>query len=659
MIILNRILHIYIFLFLGLISYVDLFSQTTNKKILVLHSYHVGYVWTDSIEAGIQSVTNKINNVDVYVEYLDGKRYDDSAYFNKIVQVYKHKYKRDMFDIIILSDNIALEFALVYGNEIFGNIPVVYCGVNNPQRYNLSHLPYYGILETEQDEPVLKQMIAMLPLMKNIYFISDSTQNGIADLNRIVNITKRLPATISYKFINSIDVDSLFKNVTKINNTDAIFLISLQRDRYGNGLNYGRLTKQLCDISPVPIFCSYFSNIGKGVVGGCFVNAVTQGQLSAELALNILFKPNFSPEKITIPIPEYYFDYEALNKFSIPLSTLPQKYTLINKPESIYSRYKKAILISLSIISFLVFIIVMLLTNIQRRKKAEVVVAQQFDEIQKKNEEISLVNKYLNDSNTELEISNETLSRVNHELVIAKEHAEESDKLKTAFLQNVSHEIRTPMHAIIGFSSLLKNFYNNKSELEKYTAIINQHCNDLLVIINDVLDIAKIESGMLDIKISKCNVNELFDELSLFFVHHYKHSEKQHVNLIMQCDSNITINTDRVKLKQILINLISNAFKFTNEGTIEVSCVIESENKITFTVADTGIGISPDKQRIIFERFAQIDNSNTRMYGGTGLGLSIVKGLLQLIGGQIFILSELGKGSQFTFILPYEIKDLK
>jgi signal transduction histidine kinase len=208
------------------------------------------------------------------------------------------------------------------------------------------------------------------------------------------------------------------------------------------------------------------------------------------------------------------------------------------------------------------------------------------------------------------------------------------------------------MHAIMGFSNLLINFYNNKSELETYTGYINKYCNDLLAIISDILDIAKIESGQLTVVKEQCDVNELFAELKAMFSEHQKQINKEHVSLIMRCDTDICMFTDRLKLKQILINLINNAFKFTDEGSVVVGCKVEEDDQICFYVKDSGIGISAENQMIIFERFAQLENPSTRSYGGNGLGLSIVKGLVCLLGGEINIASELGKGSTFYLKIP-------
>jgi signal transduction histidine kinase/CheY-like chemotaxis protein len=632
-------------------------AQKTYKKILLVNSYHIGYPWTDSITSGIISVVNKEDNIDLYVEHLDGKRYEDTAYFKGLFKIYQIKYKPGMFDIVILSDNLALNFSLSYGKLLYGDVPVVFCGVGNPENYSLSDIPYYGVLEKGMDEPVLKLISNLMPKLKIVHIISDKTQNGLMDLQRKEKLIHSLPSNISCDFIDDIDIDSLFIKVKTFKETDAILLISLQRDKYGNPLNYFRITNQLCNVSQAPVFCNYFSNIGRGVIGGSFVNPVEQGRLSATIALNILLNSDFVPQKLTIPSIEYRFDYNVLKKFNIQDSSLPKGSIILNKPENLFKKYRNIILTTISIFSFLIIVIILMIENIVRRRKSEKIIKKQYAEIQEQNSIIASSNQNLNDILVELETTNETLNVVNTELIHAKEHAEESDRLKTSFLQNMSHEIRTPMNAIMGFSALLVEQYNNKSKIEQYSGIINRRCNDLLEIINDILDIAKIESGQLSVSIENCNLTELFEELTTFYKEHQKIIAKEHIKFSLKAycsPSDNVISTDPGKLKQIFINLISNAFKFTDTGIIEGGCKLDANNKLVFYLSDTGVGIEPDKQQMVFERFTQLNPEATRQVSGTGLGLSIVKGLIKLLNGEIFLESQPGAGSTFSFTISYK-----
>jgi PAS domain S-box-containing protein len=241
-----------------------------------------------------------------------------------------------------------------------------------------------------------------------------------------------------------------------------------------------------------------------------------------------------------------------------------------------------------------------------------------------------------------------------NKLIIAKNKAEESDRLKTAFLQNMNHEIRTPMNAIIGFSGLLTENFDNKEKLAEFSEIITQRCKDLLTIIDDILNIAQIESGQTPVNIDSCNLDSLFSDIHLFFREGQLRLHKQHISF--QTENNLPpalnhISTDPLKLKQILINLTGNAFKFTNNGNIAIGVKPGINNSHIFYVSDTGIGIPKDKHHAIFERFYQVDHGRSRVFEGNGLGLSIVKGLVNILDGEVWLESEPGKGSTFYFTI--------
>lgn len=246
------------------------------------------------------------------------------------------------------------------------------------------------------------------------------------------------------------------------------------------------------------------------------------------------------------------------------------------------------------------------------------------------------------------------LKVIQEELRCAKERAEESDRLKTAFLQNMSHEIRTPMNAIMGFAQLMPTNIGNKEKLERFSEIICQRCEDLLEIINGILDISKIESGQIPMVKEICNLPEIFEELKGFFKEQQIKLKKQNISFDLKCEDKhapVNILTDKVKLMQIFINLISNAFKFTREGKIEGGCMVDEQKELIFYVSDTGLGIPPDKHQYIFERFTQVQNDQTRLTGGTGLGLPIVKGLVELMGGRVWLDSTPGTGTTFYFTI--------
>lgn len=245
------------------------------------------------------------------------------------------------------------------------------------------------------------------------------------------------------------------------------------------------------------------------------------------------------------------------------------------------------------------------------------------------------------------------------EIKSAQLKAEESDKLKSAFLANMSHEIRTPLNGILGFSELLKrkNLPNDKRLF--YTDIICSNGKQLLKIISDIIDISKIESGQIFLDKSNCQLSQMCMELNTFFNTDLKAKGKTKIDLLLEVDSafqSLVLTCDEIRLKQVLTNLLSNAVKFTNNGYIKFGYTVK-DNWIEFFVCDTGIGIKPEFQKLVFERFRQANEGVSREYGGTGLGLAISKSLVELMGGNIWLTSSEDEGSEFRFLLPLEVSE--
>lgn len=238
------------------------------------------------------------------------------------------------------------------------------------------------------------------------------------------------------------------------------------------------------------------------------------------------------------------------------------------------------------------------------------------------------------------------------DLIITKEKAEESDRLKTAFLHNISHEIRTPMNAIVGFSSFLSEPDLTPEKRKIFTDVIIQSSDQLLSIITEIIEVATIEAGQVKINIGEVNLNTL---LKLLYDQFLLKVHKQNVTLSYKTffsDEEALVLTDNIKLTEILSNLIGNAVKFTNHGYVDFGYTV-NEEYVEFYIRDSGIGIPPEMHDEIFKRFRQVDYTSSRQFGGSGLGLSISKSYVELLGGNIWLKSEPNQGSAFYFTIPY------
>ena len=238
----------------------------------------------------------------------------------------------------------------------------------------------------------------------------------------------------------------------------------------------------------------------------------------------------------------------------------------------------------------------------------------------------------------------------------AKLRAEEADQLKTAFLANMSHEIRTPMNAILGFTELMLNSNYSSKERKEFLQLIRTSSSDLLTIIEDIIDIAKMESKQLKIKYKACNPFETLSDLYVLFNESIRrlrlHKDLKLILDVAEADRDILIFTDTERLKQVLSNLLNNAVKFTSKGSIEFGYKLINEASVFFFVRDTGEGIPEAMKSKIFDRFVQVERHSDKNYRGAGLGLAICKNIINIMGGEIWVESVENKGSDFYFIIP-------
>ncbi len=285
--------------------------------------------------------------------------------------------------------------------------------------------------------------------------------------------------------------------------------------------------------------------------------------------------------------------------------------------------------------------------NIDSQGKIIGIVAQLTDITERKKVERILV-----EQNQEYEALNEELTQTNEELFKAKELAERSNHLKTVFLNNMSHEIRTPMNGIIGFTSFLENPDLSYEKRKHYSKIVKNSSNQLLRVIDDILEISQLETKQLSAVTNEFSLNDLLmDVFAIFNLKLKKHNIPLYLKKGLS-DEDSLIVSDKSKLFKILTNLIENSIKFTREGFIEFGYVLKSD-KIELYVKDTGIGISQNSLDLIFQRFVQEEEELSRQFGGLGIGLSIAKENAQLLGGDISVDSEKGKGSIFYVTIPY------
>ncbi len=333
------------------------------------------------------------------------------------------------------------------------------------------------------------------------------------------------------------------------------------------------------------------------------------------------------------------------------LQAKEKQINLLSKEQEIENIQRKKLVIWNILLAFAAFFLILIIYLIYSRMRFRGKINRQLlEEINQR----KIVEEELHRHQDHLEAIVEDRTK---DLKIAKDKAEESDMLKTAFLANMSHEIRTPMNAIIGFSNLLLEKETSENERKDYVRQISSNSDILMNLINDIIDISMIESGQIKINKSEVCLAEVIHDLSALFEQEKHKINKGHISISLDYDQNLNkllIIADINRLKQVLSNLISNALKFTHQGSIVIGFKQSNAHKIIFFVRDSGIGIAPSHQEAIFERFSKFNSEcETMLFPGTGLGLTICRELIQLMGGNIWFESEINKGSTFFFTLPY------
>ncbi len=294
------------------------------------------------------------------------------------------------------------------------------------------------------------------------------------------------------------------------------------------------------------------------------------------------------------------------------------------------------------------------------REELERLVKKRTEELEATNEELAATNEELQSTNAELfryrTQLEQMVERKTRELTIAKEKAEESDRLKSAFLANMSHEIRTPLNGIVGFLNFLGNDDLSLQRRGEYINIINNSAGQLVKLIGDIVDVAKIEAGQMDLCPMAFRINDLLVEIQAFFEAWLRTNDKTNITMILDQSGFIDhcmCFIDSMRLRQILINLIGNAVKFTDKGYIRFGYRNPVPDMLEFVVEDTGMGVPENQRALIFERFHQAEQGNNHRYGGTGLGLTISRNLVKMMGGDMRVESTPGTGSSFYFTVSF------
>jgi len=365
-----------------LLSLFLLFSSNlcAKPKILVLHSYHPAYKWTYDLNNGINSVFNDVTKVDLYVEYMDTKKYFQNNYIDTLTDMYKHKYKDIKFDVIISSDNNAFNFLKDHTKELFQNTPVVFCGTNNIKKEDTKNFDNFtGVNEGVDLNKNYDLILKLHPNVKNIYTITDTTTTGTLVKKEVLrSIKKYKNLDIKFHIIDNLSLENLINTVQKLPPKSIILFTLYFRTQDGTFLSYYKAIDELSYNTATPIYGLWDFTLGHGIIGGYLTSGYFQGEKAAKMALKILNGTNVKDIPIVLESPnKYMFDYKQVQKHNIDENMIPFNTFFINKEDSLLKVYMKEIIgLALLFVMMSIFIVILLI-NIKKRKLAEQKISKQ------------------------------------------------------------------------------------------------------------------------------------------------------------------------------------------------------------------------------------------------------------------------------------------
>ncbi len=361
-------------------------EKNDSQRVLIVNSYHLGYAWSDDIMLGIRDELAAHQNIELIIEHLDTKRHFEKQYFRQLEELFRQKYRSKGIDIIITSDDNALDFILGVRKELFPEIPLIFCGIDHIDSERITgYEPIYGIEETDSTASTIDLILSIHPDIKSITFIADETSTGKLMIDRVRRLESSNQKRVHFNYIIGESIEELQATLKNLPDNTIIFYLSFIRDKNGKVFSIEDSMKFIAESSNVPVYCSWGFQQDTGIMGGNILSGYKQGEISANVAKKLLINESV----VSIPTVQqaplvYKFDYKVLDRFNIDQHSIPENSIIFNKPFSFFETYKTLIVITLFIGLCLVLFILLLSLIIARRRKVEAELQEAHDNLDQK-----------------------------------------------------------------------------------------------------------------------------------------------------------------------------------------------------------------------------------------------------------------------------------
>ncbi len=591
----------------------------TKRHLLIVLSYHEGMPWQRTFLNGFKQFFEH-QDTELYIEQLDKARLQGN-YTEIFQEMLRQKYQSIKLDLIITESTPAS--VLVSGLKQF-QPQALRLYVNNRENKNLFN--YVGKKANQITLPLVDylavvNMAVQLVQAQTLYVISEAiSQDSYATLDDFNEAIKLYRGKIKIEYLD-LPLNELKKRVSHLPPSSAILFLLKFKDENGLPITPYQAVQILSRDTTVPIFSYWSSLMGSGVVGGKMIVGEKVGKLVAEQAIRLLKgKTIISLDEIYQHVFAFQFDWRQLQRFHLNHQRLPRNSEILYREPTFIEQHKVPLVVSAMIIIVLFMMVIFLKREVAKRTQ--------------------------------------TLKEQNTDLINARNQAESANHAKSQFLANMSHELRTPLNAILGYTQILERNTTLSPEVQEKISIIEQSGEHLLTLINDILDLSKIEAGKLELQPVEMNLPIFFKEVVHLF--EWRAQQKgleflyeRHFGAALSPQSfpNIII-ADAKRLRQVLLNLLSNAVKFTETGQVVLS-VTYLPQSMRIVVKDSGRGIATTDMDTIFKPFRQVGDQ--QQIEGTGLGLPICRKLVALMGSELKVSSILGQGSVFSLEIPLSV----
>lgn len=621
-----------------------------TRNVLYLNSYHVGYEWADEITEGVTKRLRDIENCTYFTEFMDTKRVSDSAYFRLLYEFYEKKYKDIAFDVVICSDNNALDFVLRYHNTpLLNNLPVTFCGILNTNDY---HLPphFFGVKELDIFELQLNMILDVFPDIEVIYALLDKTVTGNIYRKEYTLINDLLMGSYRVEFLDAYNPEGVKEMLDTLSRKGVIDFLSVNIDKDGNLIDPSLVIKEVLKYSKIPVLGNPFGLNKKGMMGGAVVDGKNDGFKCATLAAEILAgRIDSITDQIIMPKASYAFDYDILQKFNINSSKLPENSLILNKPIEPEKISFTLILGYLLIVAFVLTVFFASMKFLRWKNNTKKTISHQLNEISTKNDII----KQLDERNAKLTFLNKELNSKIDLMLEEELKLNESNKAKSTILFNLSNKLHSLINSFTLPTTPLSTQINNGNSLTDNAQNFESNISQLKDYIANFQEYAKIGSGQITLHYDTFSFIPVVTNLLKILNLELNASNNTIVLINNLAPGDDHIFMDSWLLSRTLKLLILTSNKISEHASFELIFSRIANQQLEISLLNHNVNVEEPNFEKFYKTFHQFEAEIASEFVEASLILTLVEAYVKLMQGELRIDTFNVKGIRFSLLIPY------